>query len=139
MSLSLQLKIVGASLLILSLSHAYFPQRFDWSAELRRVSPLNRQIFQVHCFFIGLLLFMFGLLALCYTEALLERTMLARIVLSGLVVFWLARLIVQFGVYDPGLWRGDRFNTAVHGLFACAWTYYVAIFGWALWNQLRPK
>jgi hypothetical protein len=125
-------------LLILALAHAYFPRRFDWREELRHVSPLNRQIFQVHCFFIGLLLFMFGLLALCFTDALLERSGLARIVLSGLVIFWLARLVIQLGVYDSRLWRGDRFNTGVHWLFTCLWAYYITIFGWALWSQLRP-
>jgi hypothetical protein len=138
-SLSLHLKIAGASLLFLGLAHALFPRRFNWKAELGAVSLLNRQIFQVHCFFIGLIVCMFGLLALVFTDALLERTALAPVVLAGIVLFWLARLIVQFFVYDPTLWRGDRFNTRIHLLFSLLWTYYVAIFGWALWEQLQPR
>jgi len=67
MTLSLHLKIVGASLLLLAVAHAFFPRRFGWAEELSRLSPLNRQMFQVHCFFIGLVLFMFGLLSLCFT------------------------------------------------------------------------
>src|SRR5207244_865294 len=101
-------------------------------------SPLNRQIFQVHCFFIGLVLAMFGSLALGFTSTLLERTPLARIVLSGLVLFWLARLLVQFFVYEPSLWKGNRFNTRIHWLFGMLWAYYVTVFSWALWHQLRP-
>ena len=114
MSLSFQLQIVGASLLLLALGHAYFPRRFNWSEELSRLSPVNRQIFQVHCFFIALILFMFGSLALCFTPALLDRTPLARIVLSGLVLFWVARLLIQFFVYESSLWKGNRFNTWIH-------------------------
>ena len=138
MSLSFQLKIVGASLLLLALAHAFFPRWFNWTEELGRLSSLNRQVFQIHCFFIGLILFLFGLLSLCFTDALLERTRLARVVLAGLLVFWLARLVVQLFVYDPSLWKGNRFNTRIHLLFSLTWAYYVAVFGWALWEQLRP-
>jgi len=138
MSLSLQLKIVGASLLLLAVAHAFFPRRLNWKEELSRVSSLNRQIFQVHCFFIGLGLFLFGLLSLCFTSALLERTALARVVLAGLAFFWLTRLIVQLFVYDSRLWKGDRFNTRVHLLFSFTWAYYAAIYGWVLWHQWRP-
>lgn len=81
---------------------------------------------------------MFGVLALGFTETLLDRTALARVVLAGLVLFWLARLIVQFFVYDPRLWKGNRFNTRVHLLFSAMWAYYVAVFAWAFWYQLRP-
>jgi hypothetical protein len=87
---------------------------------------------------VGLVVGMFGLLALLFTPALLERTALAHIVLAGLVLFWLARLIVQLFVYDQTLWRGHRFNTRVHLLFCFMWAYYAAIFGWALWRQLQP-
>jgi hypothetical protein len=139
MSLTLHLKIAGATLLFLGLAHAFFPRRFNWKGELSAVSPLNRQIFQVHCFFVGLVVGMFGLLALLFTPALLERTALARVILAGLVLFWLARLIVQLFVYDRALWRGHRFNSCVHLLFTFFWAYYAAIFGWALWRQFQPE
>lgn len=134
----MHLKLAGATLLLLGLAHALLPRRFNWRGELSVVSLLNRQIFQVHCFFIGLILCMSGLLALAFTDALLERTALARVVLAGMVLFWLARLIVQFFVYHPTLWRGDPFNTCVHLLFSLLWTYYSAVFAWALWAQLQP-
>jgi hypothetical protein len=138
MYLSLHLKIVGVSLLLLAFAHAFFPRRFNWGEELGRLSLLNRQIFLVHCFFIALVLAMFGLLALVFTEALLERTALARIVLGGLLTFFLTRLVFQFFVYDTSLWKGDRFNTRAHAFFSFLWVYYAGVFGWALWNQLRP-
>jgi hypothetical protein len=81
---------------------------------------------------------MFGLLSLCFTETLRERTPLARAVLGGLVLFWLARLGVQLFVYDPGLWKGHRFNARIHWLLTFLWAYYVAIFSWALWRQVQP-
>ncbi|HRX84807.1 MAG TPA: hypothetical protein P5572_07300, partial [Phycisphaerae bacterium] len=50
-------------------------------------------------------------------------SMLARLVLIGLAVFWMVRLIVQLFVYDRRLWLGDRFNTTMHVMFTCLWSY----------------
>jgi hypothetical protein len=129
------LKMAGALMLLLALGHVYFPKRFGWKEELGRLSLLNRQIFLVHCFFICLVLGMFGVLSLVYTGTLTQPGPLARLVLGGLVIFWTARLYIQFFVYDPRLWKGNRFNTAMHIFFSLMWLYYVAVYAAALWRQ----
>ena len=136
MSLILHLKIVGASLIVLGLAHAFFPKRFQWQEELGRLSLLNRQIFLVHCFFIVLTLWMMGALSLLFTPTLLIRTDLARLVLSGLTLFWFLRLLTQLFIYDRRLWKGNRFYTRMHIFFTLMWSYYVAVFAWALWRQM---
>jgi hypothetical protein len=135
MNLNLHLKIAGALLLALAMAHVYFPKRFGWRAELAGVSLLTRQIFYVHCFFIWLVLVMFGLLSLVWTQTLLAPSPLARIVLAGLTVFWGARLVIQHLVYDSKLWEGNRFNTLMHVFFTLMWSYYVAVYATALWRQ----
>jgi hypothetical protein len=135
MSLDLHLKIVGASLLLLGGLHGLFPWRFHWRQELGRLSLLNRQIFIVHCLFIVLTLWMMGILALAFTDRLLDPTPLATPILAGLALFWLLRLVVQWAVYDHALWRGDRFNTLVHLAFTALWSYYALVFGAALWQM----
>lgn len=117
------------------MSHFYFPKRFGWRAELEKVSLLTRQIFYVHCFFIWLVLVMFGLLSLVYTDLLLQPGPLARIILAAFVVFWGARLMIQLFVYDAELWKGNRFNTLMHLLFTLMWSYYVCVYTTALWRQ----
>ncbi len=134
---ALHLKIVGLSLLALAALHLYFPRRFNWNAELAKLSLLNRQIFLVHCFFLCLTLVLMGLLALWFTDALLAPTPLGRLVAAGLTIFWLARLVAQWFVYDRALWRGDRFNTGAHLFFTLLWSYYVAVFGWVWMLQSR--
>jgi hypothetical protein len=136
MSLAVHLKIVGVLLVLLALLHASFPRRFKWAEELRRLSLLSRQIFLVHTFFVALTVLLCGLLTFFYAEALLAGTPLARAVLAGLTLFWAARLAVQLFVYSPALWRGHRFNTAVHVIFTCLWTYFVGVYGWALISAL---
>ena len=135
-SLALHLKLAGLSLIGLGIAHAFFGPRFRWKEELARLSLLNRQIFTVHTFFIALILVLLGALSAFGTSALLEKSALARWFLSGVVIFWACRWICQFWVYDASLWRGKRFETAVHILFSVAWTYYVAVYGLALWRQL---
>ena len=134
--LEICLRIAGALLLVLAVAHVTFPKRFDWSAELPRLSLLNRQMFVVHVCYIVVVLASMGLLSLAFTDALVERTFLARLVLAWLSLFWLSRLVVQWFVYDRQLWRGNRFHTGVHFVFTALWFYLSLVYGWAFWQQL---
>jgi len=75
---------------------------------------------------------MIGACSLFYTNALLESGALSRVVLTGLVTFWSARLTFQFFVYDAAIWRGRRFYTVMHVVFSIFWIYVVVIYGAAL-------
>jgi hypothetical protein len=137
MTLLALLRIAGLLLLGLSASHAFFPGRLGWKEDLARLTPLNRQIFLVHTFFIVLVVTMMGILSLAFAGELLAPSPLARVVLAGLTLFWGARLVVQWFVYDKSLWKGNRLNTVVHVVFTVLWTYLTAVYGAALWIQLR--
>lgn len=122
------LRIAGGLQLALALLHLAFPRRFQWKEELARLSPLNRQIFLVHTFFICVVLVLIGALSLFAPGALLEPTRLSRLVLGGFAAFWGLRLLCQWFVYDPALWRGQALNTAVHILFSLLWLYLTAVY-----------
>lgn len=136
MNLELHIQLAGILQLLLVLVHSDLPSRFHWKEELARLSLLNRQVFWVHTGFVMLTLCLFGLLSLLCTKSLMEQNQLARAVLGGLTIFWLARWICQFFVYDSELWRGNRFYTVVHICFSVLWTYFVAVYGFAFWRQL---
>jgi hypothetical protein len=136
MSLEIHLRIVGACLLMLATLNFVLPKRFNWKAELARLSLINRRIFTVHCVFIALLLVLMGLLSLFYAGSLLEPTPLSRAVLLGLTLFWGTRLYAQWFIYDVKLWWGQTFNTVVHIVFSGLWIYTTAVFGWAWWTVL---
>ena len=133
----LHLRIVGVLLLALVALNAYVPRRFNWREELATLSLLNRQIFQVHAAFICIILAMFAALAIFYARELLAPTPLARAVLALLAIFWFLRLLTQWFVYDRRLWRGKRFETAVHFVFTGVWTYFAATFAYALLHNLE--
>jgi hypothetical protein len=132
----LHLRIVGMVMAGLVIVNLIVPLRFRWREEMSRLSLINRQIFQVHSLFIVLTLVLFAALLLTSAEALLEPTRLSRAVLTGLLIFWGTRMLVQWFVYSPAIWRGNRFNTVMHGLFSALWVYVTATFGMALWTNL---
>jgi hypothetical protein len=131
------LRASGVLLAGLVVLNVFVPRRFGWREELARVSLLNRQIFRVHTFFLILTLALFSALLLTSADALLERTRLARAILIGLTLFWGVRMLMQWFYYSPALWRGHRFNTAVHVLFSGLWLYFTAVFGAALYFVAR--
>ncbi len=122
------LRIAGALQIALALAHLLFPRRFNWTEELARLSPLNRQIFHVHTLFICVVLVMIGALSLLAPAALLEPTALSRLVLTGFALFWALRLYCQWFVYDRALWRGRRFETVVHAVCTLLWLYLTAVY-----------
>jgi steroid 5-alpha reductase family enzyme len=132
MSAELHLRIAGAMILALAALNLGFPKRLGWREELQRVSLLTRQVFAVHAAFIILLLVLIGVLSLVFADALVDGTRLGRVILTGLAVFWGARLVTQLFVYDRAIWQGDRFRTAMHVAFTWVWSYFVFVYVYAL-------
>lgn len=129
------LRAAGILLIVLAAAHFTFPKRFQWADELSRLSLLNRQMFLVHVGYIVFVLVSMGVLSLVFPETLLAPSLLAKLVLAWLCVFWLSRLVVQWFVYDRKLWVGNRVNTGVHFLFTFMWCFLSLVYGWALWRQ----
>ena len=125
--MDLQLKIAGCLMLILSLSHVAFPKYFRWKKEFAAVSLINRQMMYIHTFFIALLLLLIGVLCLTSADDLVHTRLGHRVAL-GLGIFWGIRLVLQFCGYSAVHWRGKRFETVVHVLFAILWTYLSGVF-----------
>jgi hypothetical protein len=121
MTLSIHLRIVGILLLLLGVSHAFFNRYFGWEKELKAVSLLTRRVFFVHSFFIALGVVLAGAVSFFYADELLRPTSLNRALLAAMTMFWLGRLLAQFFAYDSAIWRGDRFRTFIHVVFALLW------------------
>jgi hypothetical protein len=125
--MELQLQIVGGILMVLALVHVIFPRYFNWKEELVGLQLVNRQIMEVHTFFIALAVGLIGLLCLSSAHELVTST-LGRRVAGGLAVFWGLRWYFQFFVYSSKLWKGKPFETTVHVAFSLLWTYLTVLF-----------
>ena len=123
------LNLIGGLLVLLALLHVGFPRYFRWADDLAGLQLINRQMLYVHTFFLALTLLLMG--GLCLSSAPeLVHTALGRRLCAGLAAFWGVRLGVQFFGYSRSLWRGKRFETAMHWGFTALWTYLTGVFGW---------
>lgn len=134
--LSTSLIGVGVTQLVLGMAHVFFKGYFKWKEELAGVNLLTRQIFYVHTFFIAFVVSLFGLLTILCYEEMLTGSKLALFITALLFLFWAARLIFQFWVYSPALWRGQSFRTAMHILFSLLWIWMVVTYGSVLYYQV---
>lgn len=125
--MELHLRITGSILVFLSLIHAIFPKRFNWEIELLSLSTLNRQIMYVHTFFIALMILLMGMFCI-YCAQDIVHTRLGHHLSAGLFIFWGLRLLFQFFVYSPVLWKGKVFETTIHIVFSLLWAYFSIVF-----------
>jgi hypothetical protein len=132
------LLIIGGLLhFVVLIASGITPRVLDWRANLATLHPFLRRLFWVYGCFIVLVIISFGTLTLLQLDELAAATPLARSVCAIVAIFWLARLAVQFFVFDarPFLTTIVR-RVGYHGLtlLFCA---LVFIYGCAALN-LHP-
>ncbi len=137
MTLELVLRMAGASLIVLALFHAVLWRALGWGPEINRLSPLTARVFLVHTLFIAFVLLALGLLSLLAPELLVAPSDLARLLLMGIVLFWVARLLMQPLVFDRAMTIGWAKSPLVRMGANVAWVTYVLVYGSALMRQLH--
>ena len=123
----INLQIIGWVLILLGIIHLLFPKYFKWRSEMNSISLINRQIMYVHTLFIGLMIFLMGILCLIGSKELIE-TRFGNIISLGFFIFWGVRLLVQFFGYSSKLWKGKPFETFIHWTFAVLFSYLTTVF-----------
>ncbi len=125
--MEIQLKITGVILILLALLHCIFPRYFNWKKDLQSLSLINKQMMEVHTFFVALAVLLIGILCLSNTKEIVS-TPLGHTIALGLSIFWGIRFIFQFAVYSSKLWRGKSFETIIHISFSLLWAYFTTLF-----------
>jgi len=117
MNLELLIFIGGILHFGILLASAMVPKVLDWKSSLDQLDGLSRQLVWVHGAFIVLVIIGFGFLSVSFAGDLASGTPLARGVCLFIALFWAARLIVQFFVFDakPFL-KTTLLKAGYHGL-----------------------
>lgn len=93
--------LVGGLLhLVVLVASALTPRVLDWRKNLEGLHPFLRQLFWVYGCFIVLVIISFGVLTLRHADDLASGAPLSRSICAMIALFWLARLGVQFFVFD---------------------------------------
>jgi hypothetical protein len=127
----LLLRLAGVVQLGILIASFLVPRVLDWRDSLRSLSKLSRDLIWVHGAFIVLVIVGFGLLTIVEAPDLAAGTPLARAVCTLMGLFWLARLGVQFFVFDASPFLTSRFlRLGYHGL-TVAFFYLSVVYGWS--------
>lgn len=132
LGLPVYLRLAGLALVGTGFINIWVPAMLGWREELPRLRPESQQVVHVHAFFIGMTCVLMGLGPLIMPEAFLQPSALAVGVLVAYLVFWSARLFVQFFIYDTRIWRGSPWKTCAFVASSALLISLVGIFGWAL-------
>ena len=85
--------------------------------------------------FVGLVLAGFGVLTLLNAEDLAAGTTLARTLCFFIALFWLARLAVQFFVFDVRPYLTSRWLTVGYHATTGVFIYLAVVYAWAAWGR----
>jgi hypothetical protein len=112
------LLLIGGLLhFVILVASALTPRVLDWRANLASLNSFLRRLFWVYGFFIVLVIVSFGVLTLAHANELASGARLARAVCAMIAIFWLARLAVQFFVFDARAFLTTTFlRLGYHGL-----------------------
>jgi len=131
--LTLALYAAGAGQLGILAASALVPRVLDWRHALAPLPPFLRRLFWVYGAFIVLTITALGVLTLLHAPAMAAGEPVARSLAAFTGIFWLARLVVQWAVFDarPFLttgWRRFGYHTLTAAFIALAAVYAVAVF-----------
>ncbi|MEY2505154.1 MAG: hypothetical protein QOG27_1434 [Verrucomicrobiota bacterium] len=132
------LLLIGGLLhFVILIASALTPHVLDWRRNLATLHPFLRRLFWVYGAFIVLIIVSFGTLSLLRADELSSPAPLARSVCAMIALFWMARLAVQFFVFDAQPFLTSAFRRAgYHGL-TFLFSALVFIYGAAALN-LHP-
>jgi hypothetical protein len=132
------LLVVGGLLhFVVLVASALTPRVLDWRANLAALHPFLRRLFWVYGCVIVMVIISFGVITLLHADELASGAALPRSVCAVIAVFWLARLGVQFFVFDASPFLTNALlRFGYHGL-TLLFAALVLIYGCAALN-LHP-
>ena len=112
------LLLIGGLLhFVILIASALTPRVLNWRANLATLNSFLRRLFWIYGCFIVLVIISFGVLTLAHANELASGAPVARAVCAIIAIFWLARLAVQFFVFDARSFLTTPFlRLGYHGL-----------------------
>lgn len=112
------------------IASATAPKALNWNTHLEKLPLLLRQMFWVYGVFIVLMIISFGTITLFFVPEIIEGSRMARAVCMIITLFWAARLIVQFFIFDAKPWLTNWvFKVGYHTL-TLVFIYLTGTYAW---------
>jgi hypothetical protein len=130
--LTIALYIAGAGHIAILAASAMVPRVLDWRGSLARIHPFMRRLFWVYGGFIVLTVIGLGTLTLMHAPAMAAGEPVARSLAAFTGLFWLARLVVQWTVFDATPFLTTRILRVGYHVLTAAFAALVAVYGIAV-------
>lgn len=117
------LVLAGLAQIAIALTSLAIPRVLGWREETRAWRPLTRQVFWTYSSYILTTNLAFGILTVAAPAALLDGSTLAAAVTGFIAVYWAARVILQFALYDRSVAAGSPALKAAEALYVAGFTY----------------
>lgn len=132
MSLSLlftsALEVAGVTMIALSIGHVYIARLLNWREDLKKLTPINEQVFYAHTLFIACGLLLLGSVMIFMPSVLVVRSMLGMIANGCFAMCWLSRLIFQFVFFTGKIHDNKKVDAALRLLSTVLWLFYTVLF-----------
>lgn len=127
------IQVAGVVQLGIAGANYFLPRLFEYSSNLPKLSPIVRQVFVVHSFYIVFVLLIFGTICVFFAPDLAGASDLGSFLAAAMFVFWLPRLGLQLFYYDP---QERRRFPKLNLLFVASLIYLIFVFGVAAYTRL---
>ena len=115
--MKLFLQLAAAVQLLILIASASTPRVLDWRKNLAVLHPFLRKLFWVYGVFVVMVIIAFAALTFRHADAMAAREPVARSLCLFIAIFWGARLLVQFAIFDARPFLTNWFyKTGFHAL-----------------------
>jgi hypothetical protein len=115
--MKLLLQLAAALQLLILIASASTPRVLDWRKNLAVLHPFLRKLFWVYGVFVVMVIIAFAALTFRHADAMAAREPVARSLCLFIAIFWGARLLVQFAIFDARPFLTNWFyKTGFHAL-----------------------
>jgi hypothetical protein len=121
--------VAGVLHLAIAVSSLAIPRALNWREKLRGLDPFMRHLFWVYAGFVWGVNVMFGLIAVAHAHTLVSGQPLARWMCGFVALYWLARLAVQWLVFDVRTVATRWWEMAGYHALTAAFIFFVVVFG----------
>ncbi len=135
--LTIALYAAGAGQLGILAASALVPRVLDWRTALAPLHPFLRRLFWVYGVFIVLTITGLGVLTLLHAPAMAAGEPVARSLAAFAGIFWLARLVVQWAVFDARPFLTNAWLHAGYHTLSAAFTALVIVYAVAVFAPIR--
>ena len=115
--MKLLLQLAAVVQLLILIASASSPRVLNWRKNLAVLHPFLRKLFWVYGVFVVMVIIAFAALTFRHADAMAAREPVARSLCLFIAIFWGARLLVQFAIFDARPFLTNWFyKTGFHAL-----------------------